>query len=668
MKARLPALVILSALLNAGLSSGEESKALVPAEITATLKRVADWQLANPNRTDLRDWVIAPLYDGLIDTSETTGDPKYLAAVLRMGLQSGWEPGNRLYHADDQAVGHAWLDIYLMDPSHAERLKPFKERIDAILSNPVTEKLAMGKKAKTPGVEVGDRWTWCDALFMAPPTLARLAQATGDERYLKFLDGEYRATCDALFDPKENLFYRDARFIGQKTPNGAKVFWSRGNGWVFAGLPMLLDSLPADHPTRKFYVELFQKMAPVVLSTQQPDGLWYPSLADPKQIAMGETSGSAFFVYGLAWGVHHGLLDHDTFWPAVERGWKAVLTRVAADGAVGFVQKIGDSPGHLSADSRQLYGTGAVLMAGSEILRTLGAAAKTSPADLLGEAEKLAAADKTPRAYARLVPERKDDLAWENDKIAHRVYGPALRPGIEGSGIDAWAKSVSYPVLDKWYADDLAGRQSYHKNHGEGYDGFEVGDSRGCGGLGIWKNRHLIVADVYDDATIFWTAPDVAEFQTRYSYPPIDGKRYRETRVTRLRLGEHLNEITSRFTLDAPGNPPAANLEIAIGLITQTPKGEIILQPEAGRIAIWDFLQPGGERFGTGVVVSPGATALHQPPTKTSKREEALVIVRTDANGEIKYRMGFGWAGDGETTSKEAWLRLLEKSPSNAQN
>ncbi|MGH8048344.1 MAG: glycoside hydrolase family 88 protein, partial [Chthoniobacterales bacterium] len=139
---------------------------LDPAQITATLKRVADWQLANPNHTNLREWVIAPLYDGLIDVSETTGDPKYLAAVIRMGIQSGWEPGNAFYFADEHAVGHAWLDIYMMDPSQKLRLDPFKKRLDAILAKPITEKLVGGQTPKTPGVGATDRWTWCDALYM----------------------------------------------------------------------------------------------------------------------------------------------------------------------------------------------------------------------------------------------------------------------------------------------------------------------------------------------------------------------------------------------------------------------------------------------------------------------------------------------------------------------
>ncbi len=155
---------------------------LEPAAVSAALKRSADWQLANPSGTETRDWIIAPFYDGLLRTALATGDAKYLAAVIRFGQQAGWMPSNRAYHADDHAVGHAWLDIYLMDPTRKERLGPMRDRLSHVIAHPVTEQLAHGSKPKTKGVTVSDRWTWCDALYMAPPTLARLFTATGDRQ------------------------------------------------------------------------------------------------------------------------------------------------------------------------------------------------------------------------------------------------------------------------------------------------------------------------------------------------------------------------------------------------------------------------------------------------------------------------------------------------------
>jgi len=139
-------------------ASSSRAEDLEPASIKATLKRSADWQLANPSGTETRDWIIAPLYDGLLRTALTTGDANCLAAVLRFGTQSGWTPSNRIYHADDHAVGHAWLDVYLMDPSHKERLAPIRDRLSYVIKHPVTEKLAHGSKPKTKGPTVSHPW------------------------------------------------------------------------------------------------------------------------------------------------------------------------------------------------------------------------------------------------------------------------------------------------------------------------------------------------------------------------------------------------------------------------------------------------------------------------------------------------------------------------------
>jgi unsaturated rhamnogalacturonyl hydrolase len=642
----------------------------VPGEVSAALKRSADWHLANPSGIEVRNWIIAPLYDGLLRTALATGDAKYLAAVIRFGNQAGWMPANRPYHADDHAVGHAWLDIYLMDTSRKERLEPMRDRLSRVIDKPITEALARGRKPETRGIAVTDRWTWCDALYMAPPTLTRLFTATGDRKYLEFLDREFRITYDDLYDPAERLFFRDATFIEKKTPSGKKTFWSRGNGWVYGGIALLLEHLPTDHPTRGFYEKLFKDMTTAVLAAQQPDGLWYPSMLDSEEINLGETSGSGFFTFGLAWGVNHGLLDRATHWPAISRGWAGLLTRTRPDGYVGYVQPVGAAPDKLDADSIQDYGTGAFLLAGSEILRSLGAASRTQPPDLLKAADAILAAEaKTPRAYARLVPERMDDLAWENDKVAFRIYGPALRKGPEDSGIDVWCKRVPYPVLDKWYENDRVRKISYHKDNGEGFDGYHVGDTRGCGGVGLWVDGKLVTADTYQSAGIIWTKPDVAEFRTVYRYPlKIDKKPVVETRITRLSLGQRLFEVTSVFSnKDAsqqknPQSTVNSPYEVAIGVVTQDKGATITLASETGIIAVHEPLA--GKGLGTGVIVDPRSVIRTEtlPATdKDRKHEQAVVFVRPDEKGRIVYRAGFAWAGDGEITTPAQWLEYLKQ-------
>lgn len=630
---------------------------LAADEVRTVLQRSADWQLANPLPIPTTDWQIAPLYDGLLRLGFATGDAHDVAAVLRFGNQSGWSPGWDPYLADDWAVGHAWLDLYLLDPTHAERLDTLRKRLATVLAHPVTEVLDRRYQPKTAGVKVTDRWTWCDALYMEPPTLVRLYRATGDKKYLDFLDREYRQTYDQLYDRDAKLFYRDGTYIGRKSPNGKKIFWSRGNAWVYAGLALLLEQLPKDHPTRPFYEQLFREMTTAAVAAQQADGLWRPNLADPGQVAIGETSGSGLFVFGLAWGIDHGLLDRMQYWSAVERGWHGLTTRIKPDGYVGYVQQVGAAPESVDADSRQLYGTGAVLLAGSEILHALDAATRTAPEKILAAAQAQVDADRTPIAYARLVPERGDDLAWENDRVAFRIYGPELRPGAEDSGIDVWFKSVPWPVLDYRYREDRLHRLSYHQDHGNGYDGYHVGNSRGDGGLGLWRDGKIVTSDTYVSAQVIWTKPDVAEFTAEYEYPPVAGRdNIHETRTIRLRLGEQLNEISSRFTVDGK---PLAGLDLAVGLTTQDDKiAEMTFKPEAGWISVWEPVD--GKGLGTAVIFPRSEAVLGTQRVKNEPgHDEAVALVRTDADGTIRYRAGFGWAGDKKIMNKGDWTSYV---------
>jgi unsaturated rhamnogalacturonyl hydrolase len=363
---------------------------LQPGEVAQTLRRVADWPLQNAFPNDPRHWSMAALYDGLIEASLTTGDPKYLAAVLRAGRRVNFILGSRTYHADGHGAGHAWLTLYEMDPElERDFLEPFIEQFNEIVENPIVEPLTF-LEAPPAGLRRTDRWSWADALYMSPPTIAMLAKATGDKRYTRFMDAEVRVTYDALYDTEAHLWYRDETYIDRRTPNGKKVFWGRGNGWAYAGFSHMLEDVPPDYPTRCFYDNVLVQMSGALLAAQQPEGHWYTSLADPAQVPVGETSSSALFVYGIARGVRAGLLDAATYWPAVERGWRAINTRIDPDGAVNFVQPFGEAPEVFPLHERVPYGTGAVLLAAAEISRSLGISAKLKPRQLLEEARELA--------------------------------------------------------------------------------------------------------------------------------------------------------------------------------------------------------------------------------------------------------------------------------------
>lgn len=309
-----------------------------------------------------RGWEMGVLYHGLLALAEVSGKPVYREALRVIGEANGWRLGERVHHADDHVVGYLYLACHDWDPQ-VERLAGVQSRFDWIMAHPPNQRMT---------IEEGqERWTWCDALFMAPPVWALLSRVTGDERYVSFMDTEWWSVVDHLYSPEDNLFFRDATFFDRREPNGAKVFWSRGNGWVLAGLARVLDELPADYPARSRYVALFRTMAERIVSLQPEDGLWRSSLLDPSRYPGPEVSGSAFFCYALAWGVNRGLLDRADYHEPVMAAWAALERHVRSDGHLGYIQQPAAQPGSAGVTSTAPYGVGAFLLAGAEVHRLL---------------------------------------------------------------------------------------------------------------------------------------------------------------------------------------------------------------------------------------------------------------------------------------------------------
>ena len=182
---------------------------------------------------------------------------------------------------------------------------------------------------------------------------------------------EYKASTDFLFDKKESLYYRDERFKTQ-LDNDTKIFWARGNGWVFAGLANILNELDPQSKEYKYFLNIYKKMAKKLLEIQTPQGHWAMSLLGQEFYPTPETSGSSFYTYGLAWGINNGILDKESYSPAVIKGWNAMVSHVSEEGMLGYVQPIGAAPGSAWPDKTEVYGTGAFLSAGSEVYKLSG--------------------------------------------------------------------------------------------------------------------------------------------------------------------------------------------------------------------------------------------------------------------------------------------------------
>ena len=329
------------------------SPAFKRKDVAAAMRKVGDWELARSQPYFSRDWTFAALYAGYMAAAHALPEPHYEDAMLGMGNKFNWTTGPRKTLADDQAVAQTYIGLF-RDYREQRMIIPTQEQLDSLITQPDNPKKLV--------------WWWCDALFMAPPVWARMYGTTRDIHYLNYMDHEWWITSNLLYDPQQHLFSRDATFIDKHEPNGQKLFWSRGNGWVMAGLARVLEEMPNDYPTRAKYVEQFKQMASRVAQLQGQDGLWRPGLLDAQAYPLPELSGSSFFVYALAWGVNHRILDRKKYLPVVEKGWAGLLDHVYEDGRLGCIQPIGAAPGEYSATSSYVYGVGAFLLAGSEVM------------------------------------------------------------------------------------------------------------------------------------------------------------------------------------------------------------------------------------------------------------------------------------------------------------
>ena len=627
-----------------------------PDRVLTEAGRVADAELPVMAAKGNVDWLWGVMEAGLAEFAQVSpSGARYRAALTAAAERARWTPATApkvAFHADDFCIGQAYLDLEGDHPESAE-LRPLRARLDALVDHLNVDVPGQGKLT----------WSWCDALFMAPPVLAHLSAVTHDRRYLEAMDKEFWRTTGALYDPGEHLFFRDARFVHKLDAAGKKVFWGRGNGWVVGGLVRVLAYMPEDFPSRPKYVSLYRDMVARLATLQSGDGTWHSSLLEPDQFPEPETSGTALITYAMAWGIHHGILDRGTYLPHVLRGWNAVLDDRRPDGLPGHVQGVASQPGPTTEGGTQPYATGALLMAAVELdqLDPDGGPVATPATTAPAAPQRAAAAATRPArvhvrvpdppagttAYARYVPERMDDIAWENDRIAHRDYGPALQHNPHehsGSGIDVWVKSVRRPVINEWYFSNR-----YHVDRGTGLDFYEVGLSRGDGGLGIWDGGKLWVSKDWTEHKILDLGPDQCGFTIAYAPWDANGRSVWEHRTTTLKAGSNLDRIQSTLDSDKPGE-----LVVGIGLAKRDGAGgHVVRDKERGILSYWQPPEAHGT-IGVGVVVDPTlVVGFEEDPLNY------LVLVKATPGKPLVYFAGACWDRGLDFKTADQWEQYL---------
>lgn len=331
-------------------------------------RKVADWQITvfpdnKYAQSEPKGWITGAFYMGLFDFAELSKNDTYFDWLKKLFNRLHWQVADRMYHADDICISQTYLDMYNKYKDE-KMIIPTLARMDWVINHPSNGSMDIDYSVPS----TYERWSWCDALYMAPAVYTRLYTLTGNKKYMFFADNEFKATYNHLYDKEEKLFYRDSRYFNQKEANRKKVFWGRGNGWVIGGLAEILKTLPEDDTEyRPFYLELFKELAGRLAALQTKDGFWHASLLDPDSYPSPETSATGFMVYGLAYGINHGYLSKKEYLPIVQKGWNALVSAVETDGKLGWVQPVGADPKKVTQEMTELYGTGAFLMAASEI-------------------------------------------------------------------------------------------------------------------------------------------------------------------------------------------------------------------------------------------------------------------------------------------------------------
>lgn len=348
-------------------------KSITKEEVTEIIKKVNGyWQSSHPKHGNAF-WHPAAYHIGNLEAYKVTGIEAYKSYSLQWAEENQWmgakstNPQNWKYHygetddfvlfGDWQTCFQVYIDLFLLKPDSVKIRRAIE---------------VMEYQMATPQ---NDYWWWADGLFMAMPVMTRLYKITGNEQYLSKLYDYYLFARDLMYDDESALFFRDAKYVypKHKTNNGLKDFWARGNGWVFAAFPRVLKDLPQTDPHREEYLYIFRSMADAILKSQQPEGFWTRSMLDSEQAPGPETSGTAFFTYGMLWGINNGVLDKSTYWPVVEKSWNYLIhSALQPNGKLGYVQPIGERaiPGQMiNIESTADFGVGAFLLASAEMLR-----------------------------------------------------------------------------------------------------------------------------------------------------------------------------------------------------------------------------------------------------------------------------------------------------------
>lgn len=426
--------------------------------------------------------------------------------------------------------------------------------------------------------------------------------------------------------------------------------WSRGNGWAAFALSFLVRDLPDNHPKKKEVYELAKSFFTAILKHQNQEGLWNQEMTEHTSFV--ETSGSGLMLFGIGICLEKGILDK-TFLPQFIKGLSGYTSYITPEGSISNVTIGCLCPGKGTKKDyikhawklNDIHAFGPALLAFTQAAK-LGIK-EITPAKKMGCYVTDFGKPMKPQAFVRYMPEANENICWENDRVAFRVYGPPVKNRVS-SGIDIWTKSVDYPIISKWYDQNNQGK-SYHENHGEGLDFYHVAYGRGLGGTAIWRNGKPYISAPYATHKILKNTEDEVAFELNFDAWDANGMKVSEKKIISLKMGTNFCKVTSIFT--SVSKEP---LTIALG-ISYTEKPEVLSDAKKGVLTIWESFQPNNGELGTTVVVKPSEIKEFSEYEK-----EKYVLVNAKSGKPITYYVGTGWSKASQFKTKQEWLNYVE--------
>jgi unsaturated rhamnogalacturonyl hydrolase len=334
-----------------------------PDSITSIIRKVTNYRLKGGIQklgdgfTSHWDWDDGAYMTGVMAAYRHTKDQKYLDSVKAWAQAKSWQTPNDAglsRNPDNQCIYQSFCEAYMIDPKPANEfmISKWKDNYHLNYDNDYSQ------------------WYWCDALYMAPPAISMLGAITDSIRFYDTLCVRWSKWQTALYSTQYHIYWRDAGYKTQTSPNGKPVFWGPGEAWVLGGLARVLKYMPATYAKRDTLIKHFREQCAALIPLQQGDGLWTTSLLDSVAFPDHETSCTAFFCFAMAWGINNGILDKATFEQTMRKSWSGLVRNVSAtDGRLQRCQGVSTAPGGAPVSNSSAEGEGAFLLAAEEMYK-----------------------------------------------------------------------------------------------------------------------------------------------------------------------------------------------------------------------------------------------------------------------------------------------------------